>query len=181
MASPPRSSTSAGRARPSGWVAVLELVREVLKVVVHPHGLSYLVDDPDGERVAPDAGQMLAQQVGGTFAIPGGRCAYHLDVVAFPVHLLATGGLSCDAGKGVEIGDGEAEAAVGYYRATERESGLVAVGGPLSPPIPSRRRQVRADGTTVVLDRTLVTRLLILPAASLPLTSKHDCQSARAT
>ena len=90
-------------------------------------------------------------------------------MVAFPVHLLAAGDLFCDAGKRIQIGDGEAKAAVGYHRAMKRAGGFVGVAGPLSPAVPSRRLQVRADGTTVVLHRRLVTRLMIQPAEWLSL------------
>ena len=55
-----------------------------------PPGLSDLGDDADGERVAPDASEVLAEQVGGSLGVAGGRGADDLDVVAFPVHLPAT-------------------------------------------------------------------------------------------
>jgi hypothetical protein len=71
-------------------VAIRELACEVLEVVVYPCRLSHLGDDPEGERVAPDASEMLAEQVGGSFAIAAGRGADDLNVVAFPVHLPAT-------------------------------------------------------------------------------------------
>ena len=78
------------RARPSGWVAIWELACEVLEAIVQPRQPSHLGDDPEGERVAPDASEVLAEQVGGSLAIAGGRGADDLDVVAFPVHLPAT-------------------------------------------------------------------------------------------
>jgi hypothetical protein len=66
------------------------LACEVFEVVVHPRRLSHTGDDPEGERVASDASKVLAEQVGGSLAIAGGRGADDLDVVAFPVHLPAT-------------------------------------------------------------------------------------------
>jgi hypothetical protein len=63
---------------------------EVCEVVIHPRRLSHLGDDPEGERVAPDASEVLAEQVGGSLGVAGSRGADHLDVVAFPVHLPAT-------------------------------------------------------------------------------------------
>jgi hypothetical protein len=70
-------------------VASWELASQVLEVLVHPRSLSQLGDDPEGERVAPDASEVLAEQVGGSLEMAGGRGADDLDVVAFPVHLPA--------------------------------------------------------------------------------------------
>jgi hypothetical protein len=70
-------------------MAIWEMARKVLEVVVNPGGLSRLGDDPEGERVAPDVGQVLAKQVGGSLAVAEGRGADDLHVVAFPVHLPA--------------------------------------------------------------------------------------------
>jgi hypothetical protein len=70
-------------------VAIWELACEVLEVVVCSRWLSHLGDDPEGERVAPDGSEVLAEQVGGSVDIAGGRGADDLDVVAFPVHLPA--------------------------------------------------------------------------------------------
>jgi hypothetical protein len=46
--------------------------------------------DPGGKGVAPDSGEVLAEQVGRSFAVAEGGGADHFDVVAFPVHLSAT-------------------------------------------------------------------------------------------
>jgi hypothetical protein len=67
-----------------------EAACEVFEVLVHPSRLSQLGDDPEGERVAPDGSEVLAEQVGGSLAVAGGRGADDLDVMAFPVHLPAT-------------------------------------------------------------------------------------------
>jgi len=71
-------------------VAIRELGCEVFEVIVHPRGLSHIGDDPEGERVAPDASKVLAEQVGGSPGVAGGSGADDLDVMAFPVHLSAT-------------------------------------------------------------------------------------------
>ena len=55
-----------------------------------PPGGRKLGDNPEGERVATDAGEVLAEQVGGSLAFAAGRGADDLDVVAFPAHLAAT-------------------------------------------------------------------------------------------
>jgi hypothetical protein len=50
--------------------------------------------------------------------VASGSSADHFDVVAFPVHLVATDeprGFFCD---GVEIGDGEPKGRIGVDRAT---------------------------------------------------------------
>ncbi len=68
-------------------MAIWELACQVLEVVVQPRWRSRLGDDPEGEGVAPDGSEVLAEQIGGSLAIAGGRGADDLDVVAFPVHL----------------------------------------------------------------------------------------------
>ena len=67
-----------------------EAACEVFEVLVDSFRLSHLGDDPEGERVAPDGSEVLAEQVGGSFAVTGDRGADDLDVMAFPVHLPAT-------------------------------------------------------------------------------------------
>jgi hypothetical protein len=75
-------------------VAIWELACQVLEVVVPPRWLSHLGDDPEGQRVAPDGSEVLAEQAGGSLGVAGGRGADDLDVVAFPVHLPAAGTLA---------------------------------------------------------------------------------------
>ena len=70
-------------------MAIWELGWEVFEVVVHPPQLSRLGDDPEGEGVAPDASEVLAEQVGGSLGVAGGRGTDDLDVVTFPAHLPA--------------------------------------------------------------------------------------------
>ena len=71
-----------------------ETACEVFEVLVDPFRLSHLGDDPEGERVAPDGSEVLAEQVGGSLAIASGRGADDLNVVAFPVHLPEAGTLA---------------------------------------------------------------------------------------
>ena len=126
-------------------MATSELDFKVLEPTIVSERLSKRDDDAEGKRITADTGEMLSEQVGRSLGLTRSRGADHLDVVAFPVHLLAAGDLSRDAGQGVEIGDGEAEAPVGGHRAAERKGGFVAVGGPLSPPVPGRRLRVRRE------------------------------------
>ncbi len=62
--------------------------------------------DADGERVAADSGEVFAKQVRCSLGVAGGGGPDDLDVVAFPVHLLANGTFASCSGDGVEIGDG---------------------------------------------------------------------------
>jgi hypothetical protein len=71
-------------------VAPWELACEVLEVVVRPLRLAQLGDDAEGERVAADTGEVLAEKVDCSFAIAGGRSAHYFAMVAFPVHLSVT-------------------------------------------------------------------------------------------
>jgi hypothetical protein len=66
------------------------LACEVLEVVVRPLRLAQPGDDAEGERVAADTGEVLAEKVDGSLAVAGGCGAYDLVVVAFPVHLSVT-------------------------------------------------------------------------------------------
>jgi hypothetical protein len=63
---------------------------EVLEIVVLPKRLPEIGDDVEEKRVTADTVEMIAEQVGRSFQIAGGRGAEDLDVVAFPVHLPAT-------------------------------------------------------------------------------------------
>jgi hypothetical protein len=82
---------------------------QVLEVVAWPCGRL----DADGEGVAADADEVLAEQVSGSRGLAGRRGGDHFDVMAFPVHSPASGLLVRCAGEGAEVGDGEAEAGVG--------------------------------------------------------------------
>ena len=61
----------------------------------------------------PTLGEMLTEQVGGAADVAGGCSADHFDVMAFPVHLAASGGTWGCFGDGGEIGDGEPEVRIG--------------------------------------------------------------------
>jgi hypothetical protein len=84
-----------------------------VEVVVLSRWLPEHGGDAEGERIAADAGQVLAEEVSRSPGIPGGCGGDHLDVVAFPVHLLVAGTLAGCSGDGVEVGDGEPEGRVG--------------------------------------------------------------------
>jgi hypothetical protein len=159
-------------------VAIRELACEVFEVAVHPYGLSHLGDDPGGERVAPDASEVLAEQVGGSLGVAGGRGADDLDVVAFPVHLPATVTLAWGSGHGVEVGESELERRVGFDGEAQRRDGPAAVDGSLCLPVPPRGPQVRGDRPAVVLNGGPGGVQVIMPAEGLALWWLHESQFA---
>src|ERR1022692_5168494 len=100
-------------ARPRGGVATGKLAGQVLQVVVPRHRLSGPGGDPDGERVAADTGEGLAEQVTRSRDVARGRGGDPFDVMALPVHRPATGMAAWCAGDGLEIGGGEGKVRVG--------------------------------------------------------------------
>jgi hypothetical protein len=67
-----------------------KLAGQVLEVVARAGGLEP-GGDADGERVAADTGEVLAEQVSGSRGLAGGCCGDRFDVMAFPVHRPASG------------------------------------------------------------------------------------------
>jgi hypothetical protein len=161
-----------------GRVAIWELACQVLEVIVHPRWLSRLGDDPEGERVAPDGSEVLAEQIGGSLAIASGRGADDLDVVAFPVHLPAAVTLGRGSGNGGEIGEGELERRVGFDGVAQRCGGVWAVGGLLGLPVPRRGLQACGDRAAVVLKGGPRGVQVIMPAGGLTLCWLHESQFA---
>ena len=159
-------------------MAIWELACQVLEVVVHPRWLSHLGDDPEGERVAPDGSEVLAEQVGGSLAIASGRGADDLDVVAFPVHLPAAVTLACGSGHGVEVGEGELERRVGFDGVAQRRGGPTAVDGSLCLPVPRRGLQAGGDRAAVVLKGGPGGVHVIMLADGLTLCWLHESQFA---
>src|SRR5450631_4795071 len=104
-----RASRGAG---PRAGVATGKLAGQVLQVVVPRRRLSEPGGDPDGERVAADTGEVLAEQVRCSRDVARGRGGHYFDVMAFPVHRPATGMAAWCAGDGLEIGGGEGEVGV---------------------------------------------------------------------
>jgi len=98
---------------PWGGVTAGKLAGQVLEVVARAGERLEPGGDANGERVAADAGEVLAEQVSGSRSLAGGRGGDHFDVMAFPVHRPASGLMVQCTGEGRQIGDGEAEAGVG--------------------------------------------------------------------
>jgi hypothetical protein len=129
---------------------VLEVVAQTLRRL-EPAGD---VDcDTNGERVAADTGEVLAEQVSGSRGLAGGRDGDHFDVMAFPIHRPASGLMVRCAGEGRQIGDGEAEAGVGADGQAQGRGGPVRAGGSLRPAVPRGRPGVGRDDPAVVLNR----------------------------
>ena len=63
-------------------MAVRKLGAQVLESIADSAALSEVVNDAQSEWVAANAGEMFAEQVGGSTDIAGGRGADHFDVMA---------------------------------------------------------------------------------------------------
>jgi hypothetical protein len=72
-----------------------KLAGQVLEVVARAGGRlepgGDVDRDADGQRVAADAGEVLAEQVSGSHGLAGGCGGDHFEVMAFPVHRPASG------------------------------------------------------------------------------------------
>src|ERR1035441_8162908 len=95
------------------------------------HRLSEVGGDAGGKRVTADIGQVFPEQVSRSYGIASGRGTDHLDVVALPVDLPASGILGRRSLDCAEIGDCEPEGRIGSHREFQRPSGSAAVDGPL--------------------------------------------------
>ncbi|MGO9054946.1 MAG: hypothetical protein ACLQID_23770 [Streptosporangiaceae bacterium] len=147
--------------------------------LVRPRWLSQLGGDADGERVAADTGEVLAEQVGCSHGIAGGGSPEHFDVVAFPVHLPVTGISGRGSGDGFEIGEGEPEGRVGADGAPQCGHGLAQVHGSLCLPVTFGRPLVCRDHAAVVLNGRPGGRQVIAAARWLASGWLHDCQVDR--
>lgn len=119
--------------------------------------LSEFCDDAQGDRVAADTGQLLAQKVRGSAEVAGCRCTDHLDVMAFPVHLPAGHSARGCLGEGAEIGGGELESGIGLDSVPERRFRFQRVHGLLRLAIEGGGLDVCGQCPTVVLDREIGT------------------------
>ena len=85
---------------------------QVLDVVVMPAGASEMRGNADGKRSQPTVARCSRSRSDARSVLPW-RQSDHLDVVAFPVHLLATGIVAGGSGDHISIGDGWPEGRVG--------------------------------------------------------------------
>jgi hypothetical protein len=134
-------------------VAAGKLAGQVPEVVALFCGLPEHGGDAEGERVAADAGEVLAEKVSCPPGIAGGRGGDHFDVVAFPIHLLVPGTLARCSGDGVEVGDGEPEGRVVVDREPQRHGGRGRVGGALCLPVSRSGSPRCGDRAAVDLNR----------------------------
>jgi hypothetical protein len=172
---------ASGGVLPRGGVATGKLGGELVQVVVPRHRPSEPGGDPDGEGVAADTGQMLAEQVKCSRDVARGRSGDQLDVMAFPVHRPATGMAAWCTGDGLEIGGGEGKVRVGGDSETQGHGGPGRVGGSLRPPVPRGRLRVGSDHPAVVLDRGPGGGQMITVAGALVWRWRHNGQVARTT
>jgi hypothetical protein len=164
--------------RRRGSVTAGESADEVLEVVVRPAGMLELCDDADGQRVAADTGEVFAEQVSCSPGIPRGGGANDLDVVAFPVHLMAAGIFAGRAGDGVEIGNRQPEGRVGVDCEAQGCRRLTCVDGSLRLAVEPGRLPVCGYNTAVVLDRRPVIGRRVAVAAGLVRRWVHHRQIA---
>jgi hypothetical protein len=141
------------RARPRGGVAAGKLAGQLVQVIFQRHRLSEPGGDPDGERVAADTGEVLAEQARCSRDVSCGRGGDHFDVMAFPVHRPPAGMAAWCAGDGRQIGGRESEVGVGGDGQAQGHGGPARAGGSLRPPVPRGRLRVGGDHPAVVLDR----------------------------
>jgi hypothetical protein len=156
-----------------------ELAGQVLDVVARAGGRLEPGDDADGERIAADTGEVLAEQVSGSRGLARGRGGDHFDVMAFPVHRLASGLLVRCAGEGHQIGDGETEVGVGADGQAQGRRGPARASGSLRPAVPAGRPGVGGDYPAVVLNGGSGGRQMIMAAGTLTWRWLHNRQGAR--
>jgi hypothetical protein len=94
-------------------MAIGSRAAEVLGPSGMAHTLSEVGDDASSERVAANAGEVFTEEVGGATDVASGSGADHFDVVAFPVHLVATDGSRGCLRDGVEVGGGQPKGRIG--------------------------------------------------------------------
>jgi hypothetical protein len=156
-----------------------KLAGQVLEVVAPAGGRLEPGDDANGERVAADTGEVLAEQVRGSRSLAGGGAGDHFDVMAFPVHRLTCGLLARCAGEGRQIGDGEAEAGVGADGQAQGCGGPVRAGCSLRPAVPRGRPGFGGDDPAVILNRGSGIGQLIMAAETLAWRWLHNSHGAQ--
>jgi hypothetical protein len=157
-------------------VAIKWLVVAVVDATLESLALLDVGDDAHGERVAADAGEVFAEEVGRSVEVAGGGGADYLDVMAFPVHRAAADAAWRCCGDGVEIRDGETERRIGGDCETERRHCAGGVRGLLSLAVEGGGWGVGCHDPTVVVDRGVGERWLAMVGGGLFWVLVHDCQ-----
>jgi len=152
--------------------------RKVAPKIIEPVPVSFAPsefgDDAQRKWVAANAGEMFAEQVGGSTVVAGCRCSDHLDVVTFPAHLAAADGSVGVFGDGVEIGGGEPEGGIGGHRETQCRHSVWPIHGLLRLAIEGCGLAVGADHPTVVLDCWSDEARLVVASVGLVWIMEHD-------
>jgi hypothetical protein len=160
-------------------VTARKLAGQVLEVVARAGGRLEPASDADGERVAADTGEVLAEQVSGSRSLAGGCSGDHFDVMAFPANRPASGQLAGCAGEGRQIGGGQGEAGVGADGHAQGHGGPVRAGGSLRLAVPRGRAGVGGDDPAVVLNRGSGGGQMTTAAGTMGRRWLHDGQDAR--
>ena len=134
-------------------MATAGLGAEVLQPTPVSCAPSEVGNDAQSEWITANAGEMFAEQIGGSTHVAGGRGADHFNVMAFPAHQAATGGTWGCFGKGGEIGDSEPECRIGQDGVAERRYGRGRVLGLLCSAIERGGLAVGRYHPTVILYR----------------------------
>ena len=120
-----------------------------------PHRLSEMGGDAGGKRVTADGGQVFPEQVSRSHGIASGRSTDHLDVVALPADLPASGVRGRCSPDRAEIDNCEPEGRIGTHREFQRPGGPAAVDRLLGLSVPRCRPRVCRDRAAVRLDGRL--------------------------
>jgi hypothetical protein len=146
-------------------MAAGELKTEVAEPVITSLRISKIGDDAQSERITASTGKMLPKQISSSLCLAGAGSADHFDVVALPVHLSGAGSLYRIPCQRFEVGESETEAGVGGDRPAQCNHCFGAIGGSLRPAVESGRLWIRADGATMILDRSRRNRSVVSRAA----------------
>ncbi|HEY1618193.1 MAG TPA: hypothetical protein VGG25_11270 [Streptosporangiaceae bacterium] len=160
-------------------MAAGKLAGKVLEVVARSRGLSEHGGDAEGERVAADAGEVLAEEISGSPGIAVGGGGDHFDVVALPVHRPVAGTLARCPGNGAEIGDREPEGRVGVDGEPQRRDGKARVGGALRLPVPRSGPPVCGYRAAMDVDRGPGIGQVVTVAGVLITRRLHDGKAAQ--
>jgi hypothetical protein len=160
-------------------VASGKLAGWAVGVVVLSCGLPEQGGDAGGERVAADAGEVLAEKVSCPPGMAGRRGGDHFDVVAFPGHLLVAGTLARCSGDGVQVGDGEPEGRVSLDGEPQCRGSGGRVGGALRLPVPRSGPRRCGDRAAVDINRGPGSGQVVRLAGVLVTRWLHECHVAQ--
>ncbi len=151
----------------------------VVEIIVLCCGLPEHGGDAVGERIAADAGEVLAEKVSCPPGIARRRGSDDFDVVAFPVHRLVAGILADCSGHGVEVGDGEPEGRVSADGEPQCRGRRGRVRGELRLSVPRSGQPRCGDRAAVDVNRGPGSGQVVMLAGVLVTRWLHACHVAR--